>query len=161
MYLHLALGMFMSSTNHPPLIKDLLHLREEGKRLINGPHAYRSKDFTRWHKQALVLYQSVTRFDVGDEVEKEFQQRRFGKTLSLLNENEIRNLFKQDMNITIQQLDALLANYETMGELKPPSLSLRWKLFWADENKGSRRGVISVVLSVLILLIVLIIWVLL
>lgn len=130
---------------YPTQVLELMAVKQGLQKVGNSPRAYRSKAFTEWHRQAKTFYQTVEVFGASQEINEQFLQRRFGQAKAILNDVQIFDLFKQDVQATLTELDYLMSCYRNLGELKQPlpsetarsrwegisdqGLSLKWLFF--------------------------------
>lgn len=105
----------------PSQVLELMAVKQGLQKVGNSPRAYRSKAFTEWYRQAKAFYQTVEVFGVSLEINEQFLQRRFGQARAILNDVQIFDLFKQDVQATLTELDYLMSCYQDMGEPPQPS----------------------------------------
>ncbi|MBU3070904.1 hypothetical protein KOI40_13850 [Aestuariicella sp. G3-2] len=125
------------NTHAPSQVMELMAVKKGLQRVGNSPRAYRSKAFAEWHRQAKAFYQTAEVFGVSQEINEQFLQRRFGQARAILNDVQIFELFKQDVQATLTELDYLMSCYQEMGE--PPQPSEDSRSWWGHiSNKGVR-----------------------
>lgn len=120
----------LHGTERPPQVLELMAVKQGLQKVGNSPRAYRSKAFTEWHRQAKAFYQTVEVFGVSQEINEQFLQRRFGQAKAILNDVQIFDLFKQDVQATLTELDYLMSCYQDLGELKHPLSSETARSWW-------------------------------
>ncbi|WP_317930138.1 hypothetical protein [Halioxenophilus sp. WMMB6] len=108
---------------YPQPVRLLAEVKQGLKKIGDNPRSYRSSAFREWHKQAQTLYQSAAWFGAPPIIEETFSQRGFGRSRDLLNDAQIFALFKQDVQITMKELDYFIACYRRMNKPEQPQTS--------------------------------------
>ncbi len=108
---------------HRLLAKQLVDVKQGLEKIRNNPLAYRGKAFTEWHRQASDLYLSIDWLGVPPIIEKKFFQRGFGKSREILNDSQIFTLFRQDVQITLKELDYLMVRLRASSRSDQPQRS--------------------------------------
>lgn len=119
-----------------PMARQVLDLRTTAQKLVNGPSAYRSVEFARWHKSVADMLAELFDNGLQPEFEDRFYQRAYGQLRNVLTENQIYAAFKADMLATSDDLKQIIQILEQKQRQSSQSILLEddafeksWRLF--------------------------------
>jgi hypothetical protein len=127
---------------HHPLASRMLELLAAARQLINGPSAYRSAQFARWHQATGTLYGEFGEVGLSPDFEDRFNQRRFGQVRDVLTDDQIYAAFKTDIQATVRDFQDIVALLEDSGAAM--SQQVVWPAGWkmASFELLSKQGLI-------------------